>query len=121
MESSATVPRREAVQPVIAGVLAAIVGYASTFTLVLAALAAAGASPAQAGSGLFSVCLAIGLLNIVVAWRVKVPISFAWSTPGVAFLLTVGEPRAAFRPSRAPSSLRRASSSSPGWSNPSPG
>lgn len=96
MESSATIPRREAVQPVIAGVLAAIVGYASTFTLVLAALAAAGASPAQAGSGLFSVCLAIGLLNIVVAWRVKVPISFAWSTPGVAFLLTVGEPPGGF-------------------------
>lgn len=97
MESSASLSRRsDAVQPVIAGVLAAIVGYASTFTLVLAALAAAGASPAQAGSGLFSVCLAIGLLNIVVAWRVKVPVSFAWSTPGVAFLLTVGEPPGGF-------------------------
>ena len=41
-------------------------------------------------------CLAIGVLNIVVAWRVRKPISFAWSTPGVAFLLTVGEPVGGF-------------------------
>lgn len=88
--------RSDFAQPIMAGVLAAIVGYASTFTLVLAALTAAGASPAQAGSGLFSVCLAIGVLNIVIAWRVKTPISFAWSTPGVAFLLTVGEPVGGF-------------------------
>jgi benzoate membrane transport protein len=88
--------RSDFAQPIMAGVLAAIVGYASTFTLVLAALTAAGASPAQAGSGLFSVCLAIGVLNIVIAWRVKTPISFAWSTPGVAFLLTVGEPAGGF-------------------------
>jgi benzoate membrane transport protein len=79
-----------------AGALAAIVGYASTFTLVLAALTAAGASPQQAGSGLMSVCIAIGILNIVVSTRVKLPVSFAWSTPGVAFILTVGEPVGGF-------------------------
>lgn len=88
--------RKEYFQPVLAGTLAAIVGYASTFTLVLAALTAAGASPQQAGSGLLSVCLALGVLNIVVAFRAKVPISFAWTTPGVAFLLTVGEPVGGF-------------------------
>ncbi|MET3925590.1 benzoate/H(+) symporter BenE family transporter [Devosia sp. 2618] len=88
--------RRDYLQPVMAGALAAIVGYASTFTLVLAALTAAGASPQQAGSGLMSVCIAIGILNIVVSWRVRLPVSFAWSTPGVAFLLTVGEPVGGF-------------------------
>lgn len=88
--------RKEYFQPILAGTLAAIVGYASTFTLVLAALTAAGASPQQAGSGLLSVCLALGVLNIVVAFRAKVPISFAWTTPGVAFLLTVGEPVGGF-------------------------
>lgn len=91
-----TASRRDFAQPIIAGVLAAIVGYASTFTLVLAALTAAGASPQQAGSGLFSVCIAIGILNIFVAWRMRIPVSFAWSTPGVAFLLTVGEPVGGF-------------------------
>ncbi len=94
--AAGAIRRRDYAQPVIAGVLAAIVGYASTFTLVLAALTAAGASPQQAGTGLFSVCLAIGVLNIVVAWRARVPVSFAWSTPGVAFLLTVGEPVGGF-------------------------
>lgn len=95
-QSVAPTGRREFLQPIMAGALAAIVGYASTFTLVLAALTAAGASPQQAGSGLFSVCLALGVLNIVVAFRAKVPISFAWTTPGVAFLLTVGEPVGGF-------------------------
>lgn len=76
-------------QPILAGVLAALVGYASTFTLVLSGLGHAGATPAQAASGLLVVCLSLGLLNTVVAWRLKVPLSFAWSTPGAAFLLTL--------------------------------
>lgn len=88
--------RRDLAQPIMAGALAAIVGYASTFTLVLAALAQAGASPQQAGSGLMAVCLAMALLNIVVAFQVKTPVSFAWTTPGAAFLLTVGEPVGGF-------------------------
>lgn len=88
--------RSDYLQPVMAGALAAIVGYASTFTLVLAALTAAGASPQQAGSGLMTVCIAIGILNIVVSARIRLPVSFAWSTPGVAFLLTVGEPVGGF-------------------------
>lgn len=97
MSTEAITPaRRDYAQPVFAGMLAAVVGSASTFTLVLAALAAAGASPQQAGSGLFSVCLAIGILNIVVAWQVRTPVSFAWTTPGMAFLLTVGEPAGGF-------------------------
>lgn len=88
--------RQDLLQPIMAGTLAAIVGYASTFTLVLAALTAAGASPQQAGSGLLSVCLALAVLNVVVSFRARIPISFAWTTPGVAFLLTVGEPVGGF-------------------------
>ncbi|WIJ23464.1 benzoate/H(+) symporter BenE family transporter [Devosia sp. RR2S18] len=95
-EATGTASRTNYIQPVIAGALAAIVGYASTFTLVLAALTAAGASPQQAGSGLMSVCIAIGILNIIVSARIRLPVSFAWSTPGVAFLLTVGEPVGGF-------------------------
>jgi benzoate membrane transport protein len=34
-------------------------------------------------------CLALALLNIVVTWRLRIPLSFAWSTPGAAFLLTL--------------------------------
>jgi benzoate membrane transport protein len=77
------------VQPILAGILAALVGYASTFTLALGGLGHMGATPAEAASGLFAVCLALGLLNTVAAWRLKTPLSFAWSTPGAAFLLTL--------------------------------
>ena len=77
------------VQPILAGVLAALVGYASTFTLALGGLAHMGATPAEAASGLFAVCIALGLLNTIAAWRLKTPLSFAWSTPGAAFLLTL--------------------------------
>jgi benzoate membrane transport protein len=77
------------IQPVTAGVLAALVGYASTFTLALTGFAHVGATPAQAASGLLSVCLALGLLNTIVVWRMKIPLSFAWSTPGAAFLMTL--------------------------------
>lgn len=77
-------------QPIIAGVLAALVGYASTFTLVLSGLGHAGATPEEAASGLMVTCLALGVLNGVVAWRMRIPLSFAWSTPGAAFLLTQG-------------------------------
>lgn len=93
---TATAPPRGLAQPILAGVLMALVGYASTFTLVLSGLAHVGASPVQAASGLFSTCLALGLLNIVVVWRLRIPLSFAWSTPGAAFLLTLSPPEGGF-------------------------
>jgi len=95
--STAATPRAAGlIQPILAGVLAAIVGYASTFTLVLAALQAMGASPQQAGSGLFVLCVVIGLLNIGISWRLRKPLSIAWSTPGVALLLSIGMPLGSF-------------------------
>ncbi len=90
--SSPTAPKMRAgdlAQPILAGVLAALVGYASTFTLVLAGLAQVGASPAEAASGLLVVCLALGVLNTTMAWHLRIPLTFAWSTPGAAFLLTL--------------------------------
>lgn len=89
VETGAPLPRTELLQPVLAGVLAALVGYASTFALLLAGFAAAGATAAEAASALFSLCLVLAALNSVVAWRSQTPLSFAWSTPGAAFLLTL--------------------------------
>jgi benzoate membrane transport protein len=76
-------------QPILAGILAALVGYASTFTLVLGGLGHLGATSAEAASGLMAMCLALGGLSVAVAWRQRIPLSFAWSTPGAAFLLTL--------------------------------
>lgn len=85
-------PRADLAQPILAGMLAAVVGYASSFTLLIAAFTGAGATPAQAGAGLLATTAAVGLMNIAGAWRTRTPLSIAWSTPGAAFLVTIGKP-----------------------------
>ncbi|MGG5818907.1 benzoate/H(+) symporter BenE family transporter [Falsiroseomonas sp. HW251] len=72
------------------GLLAAFVGFAGSFAVVLQGLAAVGASPAQAASGLMALCVAKGLAGIVLSLRYRMPISAAWSTPGAALLVTTG-------------------------------
>jgi benzoate membrane transport protein len=46
-------------QPVSAGVVAAFVGFASSFAVVLKGLSAVGASDAQAASGLMALAIAV--------------------------------------------------------------
>ena len=77
-------------QAVFAGLLAAFVGFASTFAVVLRGLAAAGASPAEAASGLMALCVAQGLCALWLSARTRMPISMAWSTPGAALLAASG-------------------------------
>ncbi|GAB3130608.1 benzoate/H(+) symporter BenE family transporter [Glaciibacter psychrotolerans] len=77
-------------QPVFAGIVAAITGFASSFVLVIAGMHAVGASDAQAASALLALCLLVGLTCIVVPAVFKIPISFAWSTPGAALLVAAG-------------------------------
>lgn len=77
-------------QPVLAGVFSALVGFASTFALVLAGLRAVGADQRQAASGLLALCLAMGLAAIWLGVRHRIPISLAWSTPGAALLVSTG-------------------------------
>ncbi|OKH65300.1 hypothetical protein EB73_22110, partial [Mycobacterium sp. SWH-M3] len=76
--------------PIGAGVVCALVGFTSSFAVVLAGLRAAGASPAQAASGLVAVSLAMGAASILLSWRFRMPITSAWSTPGAALLITTG-------------------------------
>lgn len=77
-------------QPIIAGSLAAFVGFAGSFTILLAGYAAVGANPAEAASALFAVSLGSGFLSLVLAWRSKMPVTIAWSTPGAAVLVSAG-------------------------------
>ncbi|PWU58809.1 benzoate transporter, partial [Micromonospora globispora] len=71
-------------QPVLAGVVTALVGFASSFTVVLAGLRAVGASDAQAASGLLVLCVAAGLCAVWLGLRHRLPMAIAWSTPGAA-------------------------------------
>ncbi|HWS52301.1 MAG TPA: benzoate/H(+) symporter BenE family transporter [Microbacterium sp.] len=77
-------------RPIIAGVVTALVGFTSSFAVVLTGLDAVGATASQAASGLLAVSLAMGLACIVLAWRYRMPITSAWSTPGAALLAATG-------------------------------
>ncbi|MBT2568596.1 benzoate/H(+) symporter BenE family transporter [Arthrobacter sp. ISL-85] len=79
-------------RPVVAGIVTALVGFTSSFAVVLAGLTAVGANPAQAASGLLALTLAVGLGVLLLAWRSRVPVTLAWSTPGAALLAASGVP-----------------------------
>jgi benzoate membrane transport protein len=73
------------------GVIAGIAGFAASFTLVIAALRAVGASDEQAASGLLILTLLMGIATIGLALRYRMPITIAWSTPGAALLIVAAQ------------------------------
>ncbi|MEO3782433.1 benzoate/H(+) symporter BenE family transporter [Actinocorallia sp. B10E7] len=73
-------------QPVLAGIVLAIVGFASSFAVVLSGLRAIGADERQAASGLLVLSVTMGLSAVYLGLRYRTPISIAWSTPGAALL-----------------------------------
>lgn len=81
---------RPNLQSLSAGVLAAVVGFASSFAIVIQGLSAAGASVAEATSGLMALSIAMGLCAIVASLQTRIPVSIAWSTPGAALLASAG-------------------------------
>jgi benzoate membrane transport protein len=84
-------------QPIVAGVVAAIIGFASSFAIVIAGLRAVGASPPQVVSGLLVLCVGMGATGIALCWRTRMPVSMAWSTPGAALLIAAGAVHGGYR------------------------
>ena len=74
----------------LAGLTAALVGFTSSATVVLAGLRAVGATPAQAASGLVALCLAQAVGMLWLTSRHHLPLTLAWSTPGAALLAAGG-------------------------------
>lgn len=70
------------------GLVAVLVGYTSSAAIVFQAAAAAGATPAQIGSWMLALGLAMGVTCIGLSLRYRAPILTAWSTPGAALLAT---------------------------------
>jgi benzoate membrane transport protein len=89
--------RGDLARPVWTGVVTAVVGFASSFAVVVAGLRAVGADRAQATSGLLALCLALGVLGIGLGLRYRQPISIAWSTPGAALLVAAGRQPGGYR------------------------
>jgi benzoate membrane transport protein len=75
---------------VVAGLVAAFVGFASSFPVVLKGLTAIGASDVEAASGLMALSIAMGVAGIVLSFATRMPVSVAWSTPGAALLASTG-------------------------------
>ncbi|PKV88655.1 benzoate/H(+) symporter BenE family transporter [Streptomyces sp. TLI_146] len=68
------------------GLIAAFVGFSSSFAIVLEGLTRVGASRAEAASGLMALSVSMGACAIFLSLRLRMPISVAWSTPGAALL-----------------------------------
>lgn len=85
-----TEQRGNATEPIIAGVVTALVGFTSSFAVVVAGLRAVGADPAQAASGLLALTVTFGIGTAVLCIVYRRPITLAWSTPGAAMLASMG-------------------------------
>lgn len=74
-------------QPIFAGLVAGVTGFASSFALLIAGLRNVGATDEQAASGLLVLCVVPGLITVVLSSVYRIPISVVWSTPAAALLL----------------------------------
>ncbi|MGO4664094.1 benzoate/H(+) symporter BenE family transporter [Terrabacter sp. 2TAF16] len=81
---------------VLAGVVCGLVGFTSSFAVVLTGLRAVGADPEQAASGLLVLCVTMGLGCVLFSWRLRMPVTMAWSTPGAALLAAATVPSGGF-------------------------
>ena len=69
-----------------AATVAALVGYASSVAILLAAATAIGATPAQTASWLLAISLGKAFGSALLSWTSRVPVVLAWSTPGAALI-----------------------------------
>lgn len=86
MSSRTDEARGQSLHTVLAGVVAALVGFTSSFAVVLTGLGAVGADRDDAASGLLVLCVAMGVGGLVFSVVTRTPVTMAWSTPGVALL-----------------------------------
>ncbi len=90
-------PEGSWIQPLSTGILAAVVGFASTFAILLEAFRSVGATPVEAASGLLAISVVQGLLTLVFSLRWRMPISIVWSTPGAALMIATGLPAGGYK------------------------
>lgn len=89
MNTSTTALRgRDLLSPTIAALISVIVNYGGTFILVFQVAKVAGLSPEMTASWIWSISIGVGITGIWLSYRYREPIITAWSTPGVAFLVS---------------------------------
>ncbi|NLH80622.1 MAG: benzoate/H(+) symporter BenE family transporter [Phyllobacteriaceae bacterium] len=75
---------------ILTGLLVTLVGYASSGAIVIRGLSAVGANEGEIVSAMVGLAIALGVLGIGLSRWTRMPISIAWSTPGMVLLATVG-------------------------------
>jgi benzoate membrane transport protein len=83
-------PHAASSHSILAGIVAALVGYTGAFAVVLTGLRGVGATPVQAASGLLAVTATGAIGTVWLTRRYRIPIMLAWSTPGAALLASTG-------------------------------
>jgi len=83
-------------QTVSTGFVVAMVGFFSSFPILLQGIQGVGASPSQSASGLMAAAVAMGLAGIILSLWTRAPVSVAWSTPGAALLAVSASVEAGF-------------------------
>ncbi|MEP3298928.1 MAG: benzoate/H(+) symporter BenE family transporter [Pseudoruegeria sp.] len=83
-------------QTISTGFVVAVIGFFSSFPIVLQGVEAVGANESQASGALIAATLSMGLSGIVFSLWTKQPASVAWSTPGVALLAVSVAPMGGF-------------------------
>ncbi|MFC4453265.1 benzoate/H(+) symporter BenE family transporter [Deinococcus sonorensis] len=73
---------------ILAGFVAVLVGFSSSIGLVFQAAQLAHLSPAQTTSWVWSVYVGIAVPGALLSWRYRAPIVTAWSTPGLALIVS---------------------------------
>ena len=66
--------------------VAALVGYAASVAILLAAATALGATQAQTASWLLAISLGKAFGSALLSWHTRIPMVLAWSTPGAALI-----------------------------------
>ncbi len=72
---------------VLSGLVAVLVGYASSAAIIWQAALAAGATPAEI-AGWMTAGIAMGISTLTLTLWYRAPVLTAWSTPGAALLVT---------------------------------
>lgn len=76
------------ISAVTAGLIAVLVGYASSVAIVFQAATSAGAGNAEIASWLLALGIGMGLTCAGLSWYYRAPVITSWSTPGAALLVT---------------------------------
>ena len=71
----------------VAGLVAVVIGFASSVALIYQTVINLGGDASLASSWILTLGLAIGVTSIVLSFYFRIPILIAWSTPGAALLI----------------------------------